>query len=94
MTAVGTLRGLLPYVRFGTGPAALVVLPGMAFDNPVPGSARARTYGWAMRRLAVGRTVTVLQRPRGIINASTDKLNGTALETTDLAEISLRACDP
>lgn len=90
MTAAvtGTLHGRLPYVRFGTGPEPLVVLPGMAFDNPDPGTARARAYAWAMRRLAVGRMVTILQRPRGIADdASTGRLDGTALETADVAEV-------
>ena len=66
MSAVGTLQGRFAFVRFGNGPAPLVVLPGLAFDNAAPGAADARIYGWAMRRLAVGRTVTILNRPRGI----------------------------
>ena len=57
MSTVGTLQGPFPYVRFGTGPAALVLLPGTAFDNPVPGTASARAYAWGMRRLAAGRTL-------------------------------------
>jgi pimeloyl-ACP methyl ester carboxylesterase len=66
MSAAGLVQGRFPYVRFGTGPEPLVLLAGMVFDNPVPGSASARAYAWSLHRLAVGRTVTVLWRPRGI----------------------------
>ena len=81
MTATGTVQGRFAYARFGTGPGQLLVLPGMAFDNPVPGTASARAYAWGMRRLAAGRTVTVLNRPRGVADADA------GLETADLAEI-------
>ena len=88
MNTVGTLQGRFPFVRFGTGPAALVLLPGLAFDNTVPGSATARAYGWGMRRLAVGRTITDLKRPRGVVSGTrSDELGEPILETEDLAEI-------
>jgi pimeloyl-ACP methyl ester carboxylesterase len=88
MNAFGTLPGQFPYVRFGTGPAALVVLPGMAFDNPDPGPGRARAYALSMRRLAVGRTVTVLHRPRGVAEeASKGRPADFALGTADLADM-------
>jgi pimeloyl-ACP methyl ester carboxylesterase len=82
MNAVGTLQGRFAFVRFGNGPAPLVVLPGLAFDNPAPKAAEARIYGWAMRRLAVGRTVTVLKRPRGLAPTA-----GPELGTEDLADL-------
>jgi pimeloyl-ACP methyl ester carboxylesterase len=81
-TAVGTLQGRFSFVRFGSGPAPLVVLPGLAFDNDAPTAADARLYGWAMRRLAAGRTVTVLRRPRGIASTSTGELG-----TADIADL-------
>jgi pimeloyl-ACP methyl ester carboxylesterase len=87
MAATGTLQGLFPYVRFGTGPAPLVVLPGMVFDNAPPGTARARGYAIALRRLAVGRTVTVLQRPRGLAAALPADPDLSGPDTTDLAEL-------
>ena len=37
MSTVGTLQGRFAFVRFGSGPAPLVVLPGLAFDNAAPG---------------------------------------------------------
>jgi pimeloyl-ACP methyl ester carboxylesterase len=66
MSTAGLVQGRFPYVRFGTGPEPLVLLAGMVLDNPVPGSTSARAYAWSLHRLAVGRTVTVLWRPRGI----------------------------
>lgn len=84
----GTLWGRFPYVRFGSGADALVVLPGMAFDHTVPGTSTARAYAWGMRRLAVGRTITVLQRPRGVVDAaSTGERGEPVLQTEDLAEV-------
>jgi pimeloyl-ACP methyl ester carboxylesterase len=85
MTAAGTVQGRFPYVRFGTGPEPLVVLSGLAFDNPVPGAASARAYAWAMSRLAAGRTITVLRRPRGIVEATLAD-DGSGPDTADLAE--------
>jgi pimeloyl-ACP methyl ester carboxylesterase len=88
MSAVGTLQGRFAFVRFGNGPVPLVVLPGMAFDNPVPSIASARAYAWGMRCLAAGRTVTVLNRPRGIVSeAASDGLDEPAMETADYADI-------
>jgi pimeloyl-ACP methyl ester carboxylesterase len=81
-TAVGTLSGRFGFVRFGDGPAPLVLLPGLAFDNDPPTASEARLYGWSMRRLAAGRTVTVLRRPRGIVSRPTDDLH-----TADIADL-------
>jgi hypothetical protein len=52
MTPVGgILHERFPYVRFGTGREPLVVLPGLAVDNQVPGwrshaPTRGRSVGW------------------------------------------------
>lgn len=83
MSAVGTLQGRFAFVRFGSGPAPLVVLPGLAFDNDAPSATDARIYNWAMRRLAAGRTVTVLKRPRGLAATT----SGRELGTEDLADL-------
>jgi pimeloyl-ACP methyl ester carboxylesterase len=82
MSGVGMLGSRFPYLRFGTGPEPLVMLPGLAFDNDAPTAGDARLYAWSMRRLAVGRTVTVLRRPRGIISAAADELG-----TADIADL-------
>jgi pimeloyl-ACP methyl ester carboxylesterase len=81
MSVVGTLGGGFPYVRFGRGSEPLVVLPGLAFDNDPPNVTDGRLYAWSMRRLAAGRTVTVLRRPRGIANAVPGELS-----TADIAD--------
>jgi pimeloyl-ACP methyl ester carboxylesterase len=62
------------------------MLPGLAFDNGAPTSADARLYAWSMRRLAAGRTVTVLRRPRGIANAVPHDLS-----TADIADLYAEA---
>lgn len=81
MSAVGTLGGRFPYVRFGRGTQPLVVLPGLAFDNDAPTAKDGRLYAWSMRRLAAGRTVTVLRRPRGIASDADGELS-----TADIAD--------
>jgi pimeloyl-ACP methyl ester carboxylesterase len=65
-TTTGTLHDRFPYVRFGSGTRPLVVLPGLVLDNGPHNPATARSYGWAMRRLAAGRTVHIVQRPHGL----------------------------
>jgi pimeloyl-ACP methyl ester carboxylesterase len=82
MSTIGTLGRRFPYLRFGDGPAPLVVLPGLAFDNDPPTASEARLYGWSMRRLAAGRTVTVLRRPRGIVSGPADEP-----DTADIADL-------
>jgi len=81
VNAVGMLGSRFPYLRFGEGPQPLILLPGLSFDNDSPSAAEARLYGWSMRRLAAGRTVTVLRRPRGIASASSN-----SLDTADIAD--------
>lgn len=81
MSAIGTLGSRFPYLRFGNGSEPLVILPGLAFDNDAPTAKEARLYGWSMRRLAAGRTVTVLRRPRGIAIIA-----GSEPSTADIAD--------
>jgi len=81
MSAIGTLGSSFPYLRFGSGSEPLVVLPGLAFDNDAPTATEARLYEWSMRRLAVGRTVTVLRRPRGLASPAAGELS-----TADIAD--------
>jgi pimeloyl-ACP methyl ester carboxylesterase len=65
-TRSGLLRDRYPYVRFGAGPHTLVVLPGLALDNQVPGTLTARAYAYSFRRLARTHTVYIVQRGRGL----------------------------
>lgn len=88
MSTVGRLQGRFDFVRFGTGPDPLVVLPGLVFDNPPPSRTAAQAYGLGLRRLAEGRTVTVLERPRGVVRQVPRDDNGAPLlETADLADV-------
>ncbi len=82
MSTVGLLGSRFPYLRFGDGPQPLVLLPGLSFDNDAPTAMEARLYELSMRRLAAGRTVTVLRRPRGIAGLSSNELG-----TADLADL-------
>jgi len=82
MSTIGMLGSRFPYVRFGSGPEPLVVLPGLAFDNDPPTPMDGRLYGWSMRRLAAGRTVTVLRRPRGMAIAHAGDIG-----TDDIADL-------
>lgn len=81
MSAVGMLGGSFGNLRFGRGTEPLVVLPGLAFDNEAPTVTDGRLYEWSMRRLAAGRTVTVLRRPRGIASDPDGELS-----TADIAD--------
>jgi pimeloyl-ACP methyl ester carboxylesterase len=88
VNAAGAVRGGFPSVRFGRGPAALVVLPGMVFDNAAPRAATAHAWAWGMRRLSVGRAVTVLQRPHGVADRGSTGPDGhRVLSTEDLADV-------
>jgi pimeloyl-ACP methyl ester carboxylesterase len=69
----GLLRDRYPFVRFGAGPHTLVVLPGMALDNQVPGTLTARAYAYSFRQLARTHTVYVLQRGQGLPTAATTR---------------------
>ncbi|WP_146103534.1 alpha/beta fold hydrolase [Nonomuraea solani] len=69
----GLLRDRHPYVRFGTGPRSLVVLPGMALDNGVHGRLAAWAYARAYKALAADHTVHVIQRGRGLKPGTTTR---------------------
>lgn len=69
-TEHGVLGGRLPFLRFGAGPP-LVVLPGLALDEPRTAGFVARLYARGFARLARDHTVHVVHRPSGIA-AGTD----------------------
>ena len=62
----GTLGGRLGYLRFGSGPCTLVVLPGLILDNEAPSGLAARAYVYGFRALTADHTVHVVRRPRGL----------------------------
>lgn len=65
-TAVGTLAGRFPFVRIGSGPAPLAVLPGLALTTDVRKGLAVAAYARGFRTLAQGRTLLVVERPRGL----------------------------
>jgi pimeloyl-ACP methyl ester carboxylesterase len=65
-TAVGTLLGELPYVRFGNGSQNLVILPGITLENGPPSRFAAWTYRLGFGRFAEDHTVYVVNRRRGM----------------------------
>ena len=83
MSTIGMLQGRFPFVRFGTGPAPLMVVPGIALDNHMPEEGTSRAYSWALRRLAVGRTITIVRRPRGLAH---DALGSAGIDTAEIAD--------
>lgn len=76
-TAAHPVSGLLgdryPYVRFGAGPHALVILPGLTLDNPVPGPLTTRAYAHAFRRLTRTHTVHIIHRGYGLPAGATTR---------------------
>jgi pimeloyl-ACP methyl ester carboxylesterase len=62
----GVIGGGFPFVRFGTGPRPLVILPGLGLDNGVPSAVLARAYAYSFRRLAVDHTVHIVNRRPGL----------------------------
>ncbi|MEV0381307.1 alpha/beta fold hydrolase [Nonomuraea sp. NPDC050643] len=64
--ASGLLRDRHPYVRFGSGSRALVVLPGMALDNDVPGRLTTWAYARGFHALAAEHTVHIIGRGQGL----------------------------
>jgi pimeloyl-ACP methyl ester carboxylesterase len=65
-TQTGTFLGEFPYVRFGSGPEKLVVLPGITLDNEPPNRFAAWTYRLGFARFAKGYTVYVTNRRCGM----------------------------
>jgi pimeloyl-ACP methyl ester carboxylesterase len=65
-TQTGTFLGEFPYVRFGSGPENLVILPGITLDNEPPNRFAAWTYRLGFGRFARDYTVYVINRRRGM----------------------------
>jgi pimeloyl-ACP methyl ester carboxylesterase len=66
----GVLADRFPYVRFGSGPRTIVILPGMALDNTPHGGLTARAYARGFARLAAGHTVYIVNRGRGLADGA------------------------
>jgi pimeloyl-ACP methyl ester carboxylesterase len=65
-TETGTFLGEFPYVRFGSGPENMVILPGITLDNEPPNRFAAWTYRLGFGRFARDYTVYVINRRRGM----------------------------
>jgi pimeloyl-ACP methyl ester carboxylesterase len=65
-TETGTFLGEFPYVRFGSGPENLVILPGITLENEPPNRFAAWTYRLGFGRFANNYTVYVINRRRGM----------------------------
>ena len=62
----GTFLGEFPYVRIGSGPENLVILPGITLENEPPNRIAAWTYRLGFGRFARDYTVYVINRRRGM----------------------------
>jgi pimeloyl-ACP methyl ester carboxylesterase len=65
-TETGTFLGKFQYVRFGSGPENLVILPGITLDNEPPNRFAAWTYRLGFGRFARDYAVYVINRRRGM----------------------------
>ena len=65
-TQTGTFLGEFPYVRFGSGPENLVILPGLTLDNEPANRFAAWTYRLGFGRFARDYAVYVINRRRGM----------------------------
>jgi pimeloyl-ACP methyl ester carboxylesterase len=65
-TETGTFLGEFPYVRFGSGPENMVILPGITLDNEPPNRFAAWTYRLGFGRFAREYTLCVINRRRGM----------------------------
>ena len=66
VASTGTFLGEFPYVRIGSGPENLVILPGTTLDNEPPNRFAAWTYRLGFGRFAKNYTVYVINRRRGM----------------------------
>lgn len=62
----GTFLEEFPYVRIGSGPENLVILPGITLDNEPPNRFAAWTYRLGFGRFARDYTVYLINRRRGM----------------------------
>jgi pimeloyl-ACP methyl ester carboxylesterase len=65
-TETGTFLGQFPYVRIGSGPENLVILPGLTLENEPPSRVTAWTYRLGFGRFANDYTLYVINRRRGM----------------------------
>jgi pimeloyl-ACP methyl ester carboxylesterase len=65
-TETGTFLGEFPYVRIGSGPENLVILPGLTLENEPPNRIAAWTYRLGFGRFARNYTVHIINRRRGM----------------------------
>jgi pimeloyl-ACP methyl ester carboxylesterase len=65
-TETGTFLGEFPYVRFGSGPENMVILPGITLDNEPANRFAAWTYRLGFGRFARDYSVYVINRRRGM----------------------------
>jgi pimeloyl-ACP methyl ester carboxylesterase len=65
-TDTGTFLGEFPYVRIGSGPENLVILPGITLENEPPGRVTAWTYRFGFGRFAESYTTYVINRRRSM----------------------------
>jgi pimeloyl-ACP methyl ester carboxylesterase len=72
-TEAGALPGGLPYVRVGSGPENLVILPGITLENGAPRRIARWTYRLGFGRFAREYTVYVVGRRRGMPPGSTTR---------------------
>jgi pimeloyl-ACP methyl ester carboxylesterase len=72
-TQTGTFLGEFPYVRFGSGPENLVILPGLTLENEPPNRFAAWTYRLGFGRFAKGHAVYVINRRRGMPSGYTTR---------------------
>lgn len=66
----GITAGLLldeyPYIRIGSGPRPLLIIPGAEVNNAEPGFLTRQTLGAAFRRFTADHTVYIVHRKRGL----------------------------
>jgi pimeloyl-ACP methyl ester carboxylesterase len=65
-TETGTFLGEFPYVRLGSGPENMVILPGITLDNEPSNRFAAWTYRLGFGRFARDYTLYLINRRRGM----------------------------
>lgn len=62
----GLLLDLFPYIRIGTGPRPLLIIPGAEVHNPTPGIFIQQVMRLGFRRFAHDYSVYIVHRKRGL----------------------------